>query len=71
MIQRSSLQIDGLDANVRARFEREAMRLNLSLAAYLEFLMMRQAHDVDAERLDEHVEEVFGKFGSTMRKLAE
>lgn len=63
--------IEDASAELRQRFEAEASRLNLTLAAYLRYLMERQRPGADADRLDRHVEEVFGRFGKAMRKLAE
>ena len=54
----------------RRRIEAEAAKLNLSVSAYLLYLRMRKAPGADAERLDRHVREVFGKHGELMRRLA-
>ncbi|MBX3403434.1 MAG: hypothetical protein KF699_08495 [Phycisphaeraceae bacterium] len=54
----------------RRRVEAEAARLNLSLAAYFAFLEERARLGPDVGRFDRHVEEVFGKNGDLMRRLA-
>lgn len=54
----------------KLRFESEAARLNLTPAAYLHYLLVRQNAGVDPDRLTRHVREVFGKHGDLMRKLA-
>jgi hypothetical protein len=54
----------------KQRFEAEATRLNLTPAAYLHYLLVRQSAAVDPERLARHVQEVFGKHGELMRRLA-
>lgn len=51
------------------RFEAEAARLNLTPAAYLHYLLARQAN-TDPDRLDRHVEAVFGQHGELIRRLA-
>lgn len=67
----SQIVISDISADLRERFETEAQRLNLTLAAYLRYLMERQHPDADSDRLDRHVGEVFGRYGKAMRKLAE
>lgn len=57
-------------AELRAQLEREASRLNLSLSAYILYLHARVQAGTDSEQLDRHVEEVFGKHGELMRRLA-
>ncbi|MGA3065437.1 MAG: hypothetical protein ABSF29_01180 [Tepidisphaeraceae bacterium] len=54
----------------RRQLEAEAARLNLSLSAYILYLQERLAPGQDPARLDRHVEEVFGKHGALMRRLA-
>jgi hypothetical protein len=54
----------------RKQLESEALRLHLSLSAYILYLHARIAPGVDAARLDRHVREVFGKHGDLMRRLA-
>jgi hypothetical protein len=54
----------------RRQLEAEAARLNLSLSAYILYLQSRLAPGQDTARLDRHVEEVFGKHGALMRRLA-
>jgi hypothetical protein len=55
---------------LRQQLEDEAARLNLSLSAYILYLHARLSPGTDAERLDRHVREVFGKHGDLMRRLA-
>lgn len=52
------------------QLEAEAERLNLSLSAYIQYLHARVSSGFDAERLDRHVGEVFGKHGELIRRLA-
>ncbi|MEX2081803.1 MAG: hypothetical protein WEC33_09325 [Dehalococcoidia bacterium] len=54
----------------RKQLEAEAGRLNLTLPAYILYLHARLAPGRDADRLDRHVREVFGKHGEVMRRLA-
>jgi hypothetical protein len=54
----------------RRQLEAEAAKLNLSLSAYVLYLHARLAPGRDAARLDRHVQEVFGKHGDLMRRLA-
>ena len=54
----------------RQQLESEAARLNLSLSAYLLYLHSRLAPDQDPQRLDRHVQEVFGRHGDLIRRLA-
>ena len=55
---------------LRRQLETEAARLNLSLSAYVLYLHARLAPGRDSARLDRHVQEVFGKHGDLMRRLA-
>jgi hypothetical protein len=55
---------------LRRQLEAEAGRLNLSLSAYILYLQTRLSKDRDPARLDRHVEEVFGKHGDLIRRLA-
>ena len=55
---------------LRQQLESEAARLHLSLSAYILYLHQRMSPGQDAERLDRHVREVFGKNGELMRRLA-
>lgn len=54
----------------RRQLEAEAQRLNLSLSAYVLYLHERLAPGRDTARFDRHVQEVFGKHGELMRRLA-
>ena len=56
---------------LRKQLEAEAARLNLSLSAYILYLHARVSPGLDPSRLDRQVQEVFGKHGELMRKLAE
>ena len=60
-----------VSAQAKQAFESEAARLHLTPSAYLSYLIERAKPGVDAARLDRMVEEVFGKFGPAMRKLAQ
>ena len=55
---------------LRRQLDAEAAKLNLSLPAYILYLHSRMTPGQDAERLDRHVREVFGKHGQPMRRLA-
>jgi len=55
---------------LRRELEASAARLNLSLSAYILYLNQRAAPGGDALRHDRHVEEVFGRHGDLMRRLA-
>lgn len=53
------------------RIEAEAKRLNLTTAAYMLYLMQRAGLSVaEAASLDRDVNEIFGKNGDLMRRLA-
>ncbi|MCK6483548.1 MAG: hypothetical protein HUU22_08750 [Phycisphaerae bacterium] len=55
----------------KKQLEQEAARLNLSLSAYLFYLHSRQRAGIDPSLLDRMVEEVFGRYGRVMRRLAD
>ncbi|HWB21086.1 MAG TPA: hypothetical protein VG711_12345 [Phycisphaerales bacterium] len=55
---------------LKRQLEAEAARLNLSLSAYVQYMHQRLISGNDAQRLDRHVREVFGKNGELMRRLA-
>lgn len=57
-------------AELIRQFEAEAMRLGLSPAAYLVFLMARGQPGVDPQRLDRMGDAVFAKYGEVIRRLA-
>jgi len=57
-------------ADLHRQLEAEAEKLNLSLSAYILYAHLRLQPPVDADRLDAHVREVFGKYGELMRRLA-
>jgi hypothetical protein len=54
----------------RRQVEAEAARLHLSLPAYFLYLHTRLVQGRDPSRLDRHVQEVFGKHGELIRRLA-
>jgi hypothetical protein len=54
----------------RRQLEAEAARLNLTLSAYILYLQTRLAPGQDAARFDRQIQEVFGKHGELMRRLA-
>ncbi len=60
-----------LTPEAKQRLEAEAARLNLTLGAYIVYLVERSAPGRDAARIDRHVREVFGKHGDLIRRLAE
>jgi hypothetical protein len=60
-----------VSTEAKRAFEQEAARLHLTPAAYLMYLMDRAKPGKDAARLDKMVNEVFGRFGPAMRKLAQ
>lgn len=66
-IPQESVQVS---PEVKRRLEEEAQRLHLTVGAYLAYLMVRGDPTVDASRLDRMVDEVFGKHGEAMRRLA-
>ncbi len=58
-------------AATKNRIEAEAKRLNLTTAAYVLYLMQRANLSIaEAGSLDRDVNEVFGKNGDLMRRLA-
>ena len=54
----------------KQELEDAAAKLNLSLGAYVQYLMTRQTVSVGPKRFDRMVREVFGRYGSAMRNLA-
>lgn len=54
----------------RRQLEQEAARLNLSLSAYIMYLQSRISPGQGTARFDRHAQEVFGKHGDLMRRLA-
>ena len=54
----------------RARLEAEAARLNLTVGAYIQMLQSRQKPGRDAVQFDRVIQQVFGRYGQTMRNLA-
>jgi hypothetical protein len=55
---------------LRRQLEGEAARLQLSISAYILYLHARLAPGRDANRLDRHIQEVFGQHGELIRRLA-
>lgn len=70
VLPREILQIE-VTSDLKKIVETEARRLNLTIAAYFEYLVKRQTAGIPAEQFDRVVNEVFGRYGGTMRKLAE
>ena len=60
-----------LPTELRRSLEASAAKLNLTLAAYVLYLITREQPGKDAPRLDKMVQEVFGRYGPAMRKLAQ
>jgi len=54
----------------RRQLEAEAARLNLSVAAYVQYLHSRLKVGIEPVRFDRMVNEIFGHYGQTMRNLA-
>ncbi len=67
--QRDMISIP-VSPSLKKQFEQGAQDLHLSAEAYLAYLLERVAPGVDAERLDRHASEVFGKHGDLVRRLA-
>jgi hypothetical protein len=59
-----------VSAETKRRFESAAREMHLTPEAYLAYLMERAASGVDADRLDRHVQAVFGRQGELIRRLA-
>lgn len=70
VIQKQTLHLE-VAADDAEWFKRTAEELNLSPAAFLHYLRLRRESGENAERLDDHVREIFGRYGDVMRKLAE
>jgi hypothetical protein len=69
MAERETFQIH-CTPEFRLRLESAAANLNLSVSAYILYLYERARVGKDADRLDRHVREVFGRHGELMRRLA-
>ena len=54
----------------RQSLESEAAKLQLSLSAYIVYMHARLSPSADPARLDRQVQEVFGKHGDLIRRLA-
>lgn len=59
-----------MSADLVAQIEAQAKAINLTVEAYLIYLLQRSKAGTDAARFDRHVREVFGKHGELMRRLA-
>jgi hypothetical protein len=68
-LDRTTIQFP-ISADTKRRFEEGAQSMHLSQEAYFAYLIDRAQPGVDASRLDRHVQEVFGKHGDLMRRLA-
>jgi hypothetical protein len=55
---------------LRRQLEGGAAKLKLSLSAYILYLHSRLRQGQNLDRFDRHIEEVFGKHGDLMRRLA-
>lgn len=60
-----------ISAEFKRFLEREASRLNLTIAAYIEYKTKRESAGTSPDQFDRVVNEVFGRYGGTMRKLAQ
>ncbi len=69
VVPRELIQFEA-SAEFKRRIEADAARLNLSIAAYFEYLHTPSSAGVEHERFDKVVDQVFGRFGQTMRNLA-
>lgn len=69
MIADQMLQIP-ITEDEKREFEAAAAKLHLTPSAYLAYLMERQRPGVDSARLDAMVQEVFGRYGEVIRRLA-
>jgi hypothetical protein len=66
---KSTMQIE-LDADIQKQLESEAARLNLTVGAYIGYLLKRMDAGIEPQQFDRVVDEVFGRYGKTMRNLA-
>ncbi len=57
-------------AEFRQQLESEAARLNLSLSAYIMYLHLRRIPGRETALFDREIQEIFGKHGELMRRLA-
>ncbi len=69
VLPREVLQLE-VSAEFKKFLEAESARLNLTVAAYIEYLTKRSSGGIRPEQFDRVVNEVFGRYGGTMRKLA-
>jgi hypothetical protein len=65
-----SSNLPPMSGDVVRQLEEGAKNLNLTVEAFVLFLLRRQAAGSDAARFERHVEQVFGKHGDLMRRLA-
>jgi hypothetical protein len=68
-IPKAIMQIE-VDVEIQRHLESEAARLNLTLGAYIAYLVKRVNADIEPAQFDRVVNEVFGRYGKTMRNLA-
>jgi hypothetical protein len=66
---RETVQFDAT-SDFKRLLEVEAAELNLSVGAYVLYLQTRRQLGTGAARFDRIVEEVFGRHGELMRRLA-
>jgi hypothetical protein len=55
---------------LRRQLEDEAAKLKLTLSAYILYLHSRMGQGQNLARFDRQIQEVFGKHGDLMRRLA-
>jgi hypothetical protein len=56
-----------VSAEQAQELEREAVRLNLTVSAYIRYLQERQRAGISPQRFDRVVSQVFGRYGRVMR----
>lgn len=59
-----------MSGDVVRQIEEGAKALNLTVEAFILYLLRRQSLGSDSARFERHVEQVFGKHGDLMRRLA-
>jgi hypothetical protein len=68
-IDRETIQIPS-SPELKRQFEEGARAMHLSHEAYFAYLIDRVQPGTDTARLDRHVQEVFGRHGELIRRLA-
>ena len=58
-------------SDLKRQLEEGAAKLNLTVAAYVQYLVSRQRASVGPKRFDRMAREVFGRYGPVVRKLAQ